>query len=172
MSRKLLLIVDMQNDFMPTGALPVPDSDKLITPIVSLSKKYEHVAATLDAHQPDHMSFSAQGGKWPPHCVYNTRGYQLVDGLKVNSQFLKGLFETEGYSIAENAQFMLFAQLFDQIDVVGVALDFCVKACATEIKKAFPGKRVKIIFNLCKAVGKIDRLEFTKEMEQNGVEVE
>ena len=51
MSRKLLLIVDMQNDFMPSGALPVPESDQLITPIHMLCSKYEYVTATLDAHQ-------------------------------------------------------------------------------------------------------------------------
>src|ERR1700733_3185695 len=78
-----LLIVDVQNDFLPGGALAVPDGDQVIDRINALAAdpRFAVVIATRDWHPPDHDSFEAQGGPWPEHCVRDTPGAQLSDRL-------------------------------------------------------------------------------------------
>jgi len=80
-----LIIVDMQRDFMPGGALPVPEGDKVIPAIEELIKKFKKkgglIIATRDWHPPDHISFKEQGGPWPRHCVQNTEGAEIVVSL-------------------------------------------------------------------------------------------
>ena len=106
---KALLIQDMQNDFMPGGALGVPGADALFPLINALIPKFSLVVATEDWHPADHVSFAASHpGKrpgdivkvkgmdqvlWPPHCIRNTQGAALVDGLrkeKIEKCFLQG----------------------------------------------------------------------------------
>ena len=69
-----LLIVDVQNDFLPGGALAVPGGDEVIDPINALAAdpRFAVVIATRDWHPPDHRSFVEHGGPWPPHCVQGT----------------------------------------------------------------------------------------------------
>ena len=64
-----LIIVDLQNDFLPDGALPVPHGDEVIPLANELQSHFELVVATQDWHPANHCSFKAQGGPWPPHCV-------------------------------------------------------------------------------------------------------
>ena len=87
---KTLLIVDVQNDFLPGGSLEVRDGDKIINPINDIMNDYDHIVATKDWHPADHVSFvdSHPGKKvgdiikvngidqilWPRHCVQNTLG--------------------------------------------------------------------------------------------------
>ena len=99
-----LIVVDVQRDFLPGGALPVPDGDAVIAPINALmtSDAFDVVLATRDWHPPDHSSFTAQGGPWPPHCVAGTPGAQLdprLDGDWIDAVIDKGTSrEGEGYS--------------------------------------------------------------------------
>lgn len=74
-----LVIVDFQNDFTPGGALAVPHGDEIAGRIEELldSGRFDLVVATRDWHPPDHGSFEAQGGPWPPHCVAGTPGAEL-----------------------------------------------------------------------------------------------
>jgi len=78
-----LLIIDVQNDFLPGGALAVPDGDEVIAPINALAAdpRFAVVIATRDWHPPDHQSFAEQGGPWPAHCVQGTSGAELTDRL-------------------------------------------------------------------------------------------
>ena len=73
----VLLIIDLQNDFMPSGSLPVPDSDKIIPVLNRYIDIFEShklpIYATRDWHPPNHISFSQYGGIWPMHCVNDTR---------------------------------------------------------------------------------------------------
>lgn len=106
---KALVIVDLQNDFMPTGALGVSKANEIVPIINALIPKFSLVVATQDWHPSDHVSFAAtHPGKhvgevikigeieqilWPVHCVRNTPGAELVDALdKTNlaSNFYKG----------------------------------------------------------------------------------
>lgn len=78
MSKTALIIVDVQNDFLPGGALAVPDGDQVIEPLLSWVPKVDVLVYTRDIHPPDHCSFSDdpkfEDGSWPAHCVENTNG--------------------------------------------------------------------------------------------------
>ncbi len=84
-NRAALVIVDVQNDFCPGGALPVPDGDKVV-PVLNeyiriFLEKGAPIYATQDWHPPNHLSFKEQGGIWPPHCVQGTKGAEFHPDL-------------------------------------------------------------------------------------------
>ena len=80
-----LLIVDVQNDFLPGGRLAVPDGDAVIAPLNAWIERFEQqglpVIATRDWHPADHCSFQPQGGPWPVHCVAGTPGAEFAPNL-------------------------------------------------------------------------------------------
>ena len=69
-----LLIVDVQHDFLPGGALAVPDGDAVLDALEAAAPTVDLIVASRDAHPADHSSFAAQGGIWPPHCVEGNHG--------------------------------------------------------------------------------------------------
>lgn len=80
-----LLLIDVQNDFLPGGSLEVPSGDEII-PVLNryievFSKASLPVYASRDWHPPDHSSFRAQGGIWPPHCIAGSRGAEFSPKL-------------------------------------------------------------------------------------------
>lgn len=79
-----LLIVDPQVDFCPGGALPVPGGDKIFEPLNRIAGRFEVVVASRDWHPADHISFQAQGGPWPEHCVAGTPGAEFHAALKLD----------------------------------------------------------------------------------------
>ena len=82
-----LLIVDVQADFLPGGALGVPDGDAVIAPLNQWAARFAQlglpVVASRDWHPPDHCSFRSQGGPWPPHCVAGTPGAAFATTLRL-----------------------------------------------------------------------------------------
>ncbi len=80
-----LLVVDVQHDFLPGGALAVPRGDEVIHPLnrclALFARKNLPVYASRDWHPADHISFRARGGPWPPHCVAGTHGAAFPPGL-------------------------------------------------------------------------------------------
>jgi nicotinamidase/pyrazinamidase len=137
-----LIVVDVQNDFCPGGALAVPDGDAVVEPINRLAREAPFVVATRDWHPPDHGSFAAQGGPWPVHCVQDTAGAQLHPGLsasEIDAVVDKGQKrDLEGYSGFEDTDLgrMLREHAVDTVDVAGLALDYCVKATALDAKRS------------------------------------
>jgi nicotinamidase/pyrazinamidase len=129
-----LLIVDVQNDFLPAGALVVPAGEEVIGPINMLAadKRFALRIATRDWHPADHSSFAQQGGPWPPHCVQDTFGAQLDQRLdldRVDVILDKGIEpEASGYSAFERPELtdLLALRGIDTVTVVGLATDFCV----------------------------------------------
>jgi len=81
--RKVLLVVDAQNDFMPGGNLVVPDGDKIVPVINSVQEEYDLVVFTQDFHPENHCSFKENGGTWPSHCVQGTEGVKLHKDLHI-----------------------------------------------------------------------------------------
>ena len=86
-SKDALIVTDIQNDFLPGGALPVEDGD-LIVPVLNEYTKIFKAAnapvfASRDWHPANHVSFTAQGGPWPPHCVQDTKGAEFSPELKL-----------------------------------------------------------------------------------------
>jgi nicotinamidase/pyrazinamidase len=137
---RALLIIDFQNDFVPGGALPVPDGDAIAPRVTELldSGEFELVVATRDWHPADHNSFAAQGGPWPPHCVQGSEGAELhpsLDRAKVDVVIDAGYRpELEGYSGFEETELerVLRDHDVDSITVVGLATDYCVRATALD----------------------------------------
>jgi len=135
-----LLIVDFQNDFCPGGALPVPDGDAISPRVDELldSGRFDLVVATRDWHPPDHASFEAQGGPWPPHCVQGTPGAELhpsIDRSRVDAIVDVGSGQSdEGYSGFEKSDLaqILRSNDIDAVTVVGLATDYCVRATALD----------------------------------------
>lgn len=136
-----LIIVDYQNDFTPPdGALAVPGGDRIAERLNALARSgdYALVVATRDWHPPDHGSFADQGGPWPSHCVQDTPGAQLhprLDTTAIDVVLDKGQDQaTAGYSGFDgtNLAEVLRERGIDQVTVVGLATDYCVKHTALE----------------------------------------
>jgi nicotinamidase/pyrazinamidase len=133
-----LLIVDLQNDFLPGGALAVPGGDEVVAPINELAAddRFALKIATRDWHPADHSSFVAQGGPWPTHCVHDTFGAQLDDRLDLERVDVIVDTGTEadaaGYSAFERPELaeLLSYRGIDAVTVVGLATDFCVAQTA------------------------------------------
>jgi nicotinamidase/pyrazinamidase len=138
--KRALLIIDFQNDFVPGGALPVPDGDAIAPRVAELldSGEFDLVVATRDWHPPDHNSFAAQGGPWPPHCVQGSEGAELhpsLDRARVDAVIDAGYRpELEGYSGFEETDLerVLREHEIESITVVGLATDYCVRATALD----------------------------------------
>jgi nicotinamidase/pyrazinamidase len=136
-----LIIVDYQNDFArPDGALTVPAGEEIAGAINAhaASGDYDLVLATRDWHPPDHGSFAAQGGPWPPHCVQGSEGAALHPGLDtapIDEIVDKGQDPgTDGYSGFEATGLAerLRDHGVDAVTVVGLATDYCVRNTALD----------------------------------------
>ncbi len=129
-----LLIIDVQNDFLPGGALAVDEGDSVIEPINELSTedRFGLVLATRDWHPPDHASFQSQGGPWPTHCVQNSPGAELAPGLDrdaIDAVIDTGIGrEDDGYSAFESEELrqLLREEHVVAVTVAGLATDVCV----------------------------------------------
>lgn len=143
---KALIVVDVQNDFThPDGSLYIANSDFVIDQINKLLPHYENVVYTMDWHPPrtDHFE------EWPPHCVAGTWGAEFNERLDVLVQpqlIKKGIHADEdGYSgfSVDTPQGIAPTPLQDKlisagvgaVDIVGIALDVCVKATALDAQR-------------------------------------
>jgi nicotinamidase/pyrazinamidase len=177
---KALIIVDVQNDFLPGGALAVPDGNQVIPVINQLSQDFDLVFTTQDWHPANHCSFAASypdkkiGDRilidgqeqilWPVHCVQNTYGAELAAGLhpKVISggvHISKGTDErVDSYSGfferlrkgATGLDKLLRKHGADDLTIVGLATDYCVKATVLDARDL--GFEVTVYENACRAV--------------------
>lgn len=131
-----LLLVDVQNDFLPGGSLAVPRGDEILSPlnrlITSFARRGLTIVATRDWHPEKHCSFDAQGGPWPPHCVAGTHGAAFAPGLAlphetaVVSKATRP--EEDAYSGFGNTDLhtQLAGRGVRRLFVGGLATDYCV----------------------------------------------
>jgi len=131
-----LIIVDVQNDFLPGGSLAVPAGDEVIAPlnryIALFASKGLPIFATRDWHTLDHCSFRQQGGLWPPHCVAGTAGaafstaLALPAGVQVISK--ADTSSQDAYSGFEGTPLNILLQSagIRRVFVGGLATDYCV----------------------------------------------
>ncbi len=142
--KKALIVVDMQNDFVgPDGKLYVSDAETIVESLVELIKSEQEagnvVFFTMDWHPKETPHFKI----WPEHCVQNTEGAKLVPELLLNTQIWgslnawlvhKGMSQEDGYSGFENPILKELLNSFEieDVTVVGVAGDFCVRATALD----------------------------------------
>ena len=195
-AQDVLLVVDVQNDFCPGGALPVPDGDAVIPAIHQIAPHFEHAILTQDWHTPNHFSFaSAHPGKqpfeqietsygtqtlWPDHCVRDSHGAKFHVTLHVPATELivrKGIHkEIDSYSaFFENDRKTptgltgyLRERGLTRVVLVGLAYDYCVGYSALDARRlGFP---VVVIRDACRAIdlnGSVEIIE--KQFAESGV---
>lgn len=199
MSSEALIVVDIQNDFLPGGALAVGQGDEIIPFVNQLMEQFDLVVATQDWHPADHGSFAAnhkgrQPGEvidlhglpqimWPVHCVQGTKGAEFAAGLhtaKFRKVFRKGTDASiDSYSgLFDNGKRKstglgeyLKAEGVKKVTVVGLAADYCVKFTALDAREF--GFEVVLPIAGTRAVN-LKPGDFEKalrEMEEEGIEV-
>jgi len=198
-SSEALILVDLQNDFVPGGALPVPHGDEVVPVANRVQDRFELIVATQDWHPPDHGSFAANhpGRKvgdvidlngleqilWPVHCVQNTRGAELVPGLRtdrIQRIFQKGTdpgidsysgFFDNGHRRATGLGEFLTQRGVKRVYIMGLATDYCVKFTALDARQL--GFETYLIEDGCRGVDVRpgDSRRAIEEMQRAGVKV-
>jgi nicotinamidase/pyrazinamidase len=157
--KRALIVVDVQNDFCPGGALAVPHGDEVIAPLNKLIKDFlergEPVFKSRDWHPPPTKHFAAYGGTWPVHCVQETVGAEfhpsLLDDIHIRV-VSKGLGNEDCYSAFDETDLALQLQRLgvEEVWVGGLATDYCVKNTILDALKQ--GFSVKAITDAMRAV--------------------
>jgi nicotinamidase/pyrazinamidase len=173
-----LVLVDIQNDFLPGGALAVPQGDQIVPVVNRLQPHFDLIVATQDWHPPDHGSFAAnhpgnQPGEvielhglpqilWPTHCVQGTAGADFAPGLDQSGWdrvFVKGTDQTvdsysgffdNGHRQATGLGDYLRKKGVAEVYVVGLATDYCVKFTALDALDL--GFKTHLIEDACRGV--------------------
>jgi nicotinamidase/pyrazinamidase len=197
---RALILVDIQNDFLPGGALAVPHGDEVIPVANRVAPRFELVVATQDWHPRDHGSFAANhpGKKvgyvidlhglpqvlWPVHCVQGTAGAEFAPALdvsRVRRVFQKGTdsaidsysgFFDNGHRRSTGLADYLHEQVVDEVFVMGLATDYCVKFTALDaVRRA--GLKTTLIEDGCRGVNlrPADSDAAVAEMRSAGVKV-
>jgi nicotinamidase/pyrazinamidase len=176
---RALIVVDLQNDFMPGGPLGVPDARAVIPTTNKLMRRFDLVIATQDWHPSGHGSFAASHAGaspyevidlnglsqvlWPIHCVQGTSGAAFVEGLETerfSAVVRKGMdpgvdsysgFADNGGRIRTGLAGMLRDRGVEEVYVCGVATDYCVRFTAQDAATA--GFSVHLIVDACRGVG-------------------
>jgi len=196
---KTLILVDLQNDFLPGGALGVPKGDEVIPLANRLQRSFDLVIATQDWHPADHVSFAANhpgrkvgevievGGLqqvlWPVHCVQGTPGAAFAPGFdtkRIEKVIHKGTDrEIDSYSTffdngrrkATGLSGYLIERSIRQVYLAGLATDYCVKFSALDARRL--GFETFVIIDACRGVdlaaGDVDRA--VEEMTEAGVTI-
>ena len=173
-----LIIVDLQNDFLPGGALAVPGGDEVIPLTNELQRRFDVVLATQDWHPPDHGSFAANhpGNKpgdrimvdgidqilWPVHCVQNTRGAEFAPSFstkRIDHVFHKGIdpridsystFFDNAHRRSTGLADYLKDRAIKDIYLLGLALDYCVKYSALDARQL--GLNTYVVLDGCRGI--------------------
>lgn len=199
MVKKALIIVDMQNDFLPGGALAVKEGDKIIPIINQLTQlPFDVIVATKDWHPADHCSFAKTHGEkpgteiimdgfnqhlWPVHCVADTSGAEFTPALdtsKIAQVFYKGSDRSiDSYSTFFDNQFekstgmqnFLDARQIEDVYLCGLATDYCVRYSALDA--CFLSYNTYVIVDACKPVNVSpgDEEEAIREMKKAGIKI-
>ncbi len=177
MPEEALIVVDMQRDFMPGGALPVPEGDAIIPRcneyIEEFRKRGALIVATRDWHPPNHISFKERGGPWPKHCVRDTPGAEFVVELPADAVIISKATEPdkEAYSGFEgtNLAEILREMGVKRVYVCGVATEYCVKATVLDAVKH--GFETYVLRDAVRGIMPEGEVEALKKMELAGVKV-
>ena len=180
-----LLIVDVQNDFCPGGALAVPDGDRVIPVLNRAIERFSEaglpVFASRDWHPPDTKHFKTRGGPWPPHCVAGTPGaafhpdLRLPPGATVVSKGQDrnddgySAFEAttdDGRTLADDLRERGVTDLY----VGGLTTDYCVRATALDARAA--GFRVTVLADAVAGIDEDDSRRALDEIRAAGAIVE
>jgi nicotinamidase/pyrazinamidase len=195
---RALLIIDLQNDFCPGGALPVPDGDAIVPTVNALSERFGHVLLTQDWHTAGHSSFASSHSDrapfesielaygpqtlWPDHCVQGTWGAAFHPELNtvpaeliVRKGFRRDIdsysaFVENDRATATGLRGYLEERGIDRLYLVGLATDFCVKWSALNAREA--GFDVCVVREATRGLDLAGSVELAwREMAEAGVRV-
>ena len=178
-SNSVLIVVDMQNDFCdPNGSLYVPGANEIIEPIKILvtNGNFDLIIFSQDWHPSNHVSF----GKFPPHCVQNTWGSEIVPGLRLSGQFQQLNFQ-KGYLAGTDSMSVfadesgnctglcakLKAMGISHVYIVGTATEYCVKATALDAVKN--GFKTYVLTSMTRGINESDVLAAATELLEKDV---
>jgi nicotinamidase/pyrazinamidase len=144
-NKDVLIIADIQKDFLPGGALPIKEGDQIIPVLNDYAKIFNKanakVLASRDWHPPKHISFTAQGGQWPPHCVHETEGAKFSPDLKlpVGTKIVSKATDSgkEAYSVFDGTGLgeELKSMGMKRIFIGGLATDYCIVNSIIDARK-------------------------------------
>jgi nicotinamidase/pyrazinamidase len=185
----VLIVVDIQNDFCPGGALSVPQGDEIVPLVNRLAERFPHVVLTQDWHPPDHLSFASAhpnikpyetidvdyGSQilWPDHCIQATKGAEFHKDLHIPHAALilrKGIHRTiDSYStFYENDRKTptglvgyLHERGFTRVFLAGLAFDFCVRYSAEDASRE--GFDVIVVEDACRGIDVDGSVAATRE---------
>jgi nicotinamidase/pyrazinamidase len=178
-TKRALLVIDVQNDFCPGGALAVAEGDQVVAPLNKLIAEFlergEPVFKSRDWHPAQTKHFKPHGN-WPAHCVQNTKGAEfhpeLIDDMHIRT-VSKGLGDTDCYSAFDETDLALQLRRLgvEEVWVGGLATDYCVKSTVLDALKE--GFRVKALENAMRAVevNSGDGANAVAEMRAAGAEI-
>ena len=194
---KVLIVVDAQNDFMPGGNLAVPKGDEIVPVVNELirSKEYTSVIFTKDWHPQDHTSFASNHGvepftmigedmKWTDHCVQDTKGAEIHKDITIPADNLECYYdiihkgtdpdveEYSGLSDMDNEYAIAFEVEEYDVDVVGLATDFCVKDTVLDLLIKTDAKSVKVLLKGCRGIADDSTAKAIEEMTLAGAIIE
>ncbi|AJC72201.1 pyrazinamidase/nicotinamidase pxnc [Thermococcus guaymasensis DSM 11113] len=177
MPEEALIVVDMQRDFMPGGALPVPEGDRIIPIVNECVRKFRErralIVATRDWHPENHISFKERGGPWPRHCVQNTPGAEFVVELPPDAVIISKAADPdkEAYSGFEgtNLAEILKEKGVKRVYVCGVATEYCVRATALDAVKY--GFETYLLKDAIKGINPEDEKKTLEELQRAGVKL-
>lgn len=175
-----LLIVDVQNDFCPGGALPIAEGHDVVPVlnrwVAAAGEKGVPVYASRDWHPVGHLSFDESGGQWPPHCIQDTQGADYHPDLALPGdaiQIIKGTrFDQDQYSAFHHTGLgeHLKKQGIKRLWVGGLAEDVCVRATVLDAREH--GFDVRVIKDATRPVTPEGGERARREMEEAGAVLE
>jgi nicotinamidase/pyrazinamidase len=180
---RALIIVDVQNDFCEGGSLAVAGGTEVARAVNALlagPHGYDHVIATADHHIDPGGHFSDEPDfvdSWPRHCVAGTPGAEFhyeLDTAPIEAVFRKGHYDAaysgfEGSADGEELSDWLRARGVDQVDIVGIATDYCVRATAQDAARA--GLTTRVLTDLTAGVSADSTAAALDDMRSAGVQV-
>lgn len=178
-AKDAVMVVDVQNDFCPGGALAVAEGDKVVPVlnewVAAATQKGAKVYASRDWHPRGHLSFEAEGGPWPEHCVQDTPGAAFHADLALPENAVvvtKGTrFDQDQYSAFDQTGLAeeLRRRGVERLWIGGLAEDVCVRATAIEARRH--GFEVHVIREATRAISEEGRRETEADFEAAGIEV-
>ena len=175
-----LIVIDIQNDFLPGGSLAIKDADTIVEKINKISDKFDYCVFTKDWHPAKHVSFKKL---WAPHCVQYSHGAEFPDNLLIpKDAFI--VYKGANLAIDSYSAFfdnnkatstplsgLLLSKKVDTVYLCGIATDYCVKYSA--IDAIALGYKTFVIEDLTKAVHyrPSEYVKILKSMEKHGIEI-
>ncbi len=192
---KSLVIVDLQNDFLPGGSLAVPDSNKIVNSINEIMDNYDLIIATKDWHPRDHISFASNHKNkeigdvvktnkvdqilWPDHCIQESFGSQFpknLDSFKIQKVIYKGQnsnidsysgFFDNSKGASTGLSNFLKEKKVEKVDFVGLATEYCVKYTALDsVREGFYSR---VITKCTKGLEELECKKAFEEMRTKGI---